>query len=375
MVEFRRIGTTGTTESIIINMGPQHPSTHGVLHVVAEISGEQVLAAQPIIGYLHRGIEKLSEYRTYSQILVFCDRMDYVGGFSTELAYCRAVEKLAGIEVPKRGDYIRALFAELVRITSHLIWVGTYGLDLGAWTPLIYTFVERETIQDFFEEAAGSRMMPNYFRFGGVKEDLPDGLLDKMYRFFDEQFFKAVDDYEALLTANEIFITRTKGIGSISTKQALEWGVTGPMLRATGAPRDLRKDDPYSVYSQLDFKVCTAEGGDCFSRYRVRMDEIRESARMVMMLIEKMPEGEFRTKLPKTLKPPEGEVYMRTESPRGELGVYVVSDGTGKPYRLHFRSPAYANLSALPRMAPGWKLADLIAIVGSIDVVLGEIDR
>lgn len=375
MVEFRRIGTVGGTETILVNFGPQHPSTHGVLHVMAEISGEQVVAVKPIVGYLHRGIEKIAENRTYPQVQVLCDRMDYISAFATEMAYCRAVEKLAGIEVPERAEYIRTLFAELVRLASHLIWFGTYANDLGAWTPLLYAMLDREYILDFFEETAGSRMMPNYFRFGGVREDLPEGLLEKVHRYIDEYFFKQLDDYEGLVTGNEIFVSRTKGINPITTEQAIEWGLTGPLLRATGAPRDLRKDDPYSIYDKLDFKVCVAEGGDCFARYRVRMDEMRESAKMILQVIDKMPEGEIRSKVPKVLKPPEGEAYVRTESPRGELGVYVVSDGTNKPYRVHFRSPAYINLSALPRLAIGWKVADMIAIIGSIDIVLGEVDR
>lgn len=375
MVEFRRVGAPGGTETILLNMGPQHPSTHGVMHLLAEINGEQVIAVKPIVGYLHRAIEKLAEHRTYPQVQILCDRMDYVAGFSTEMAYCRAVERLMGIEVPERAEYIRALFTELMRITSHQIWLGAYANDLGAWTPVIYAFVDREIITDFYEEVTGSRMMPNYFRFGGVKEDLPEGFLEKVHKYFSEKYFKGVDDLDDLVGGNEIFQSRTKGIGPMTTEQAIEWGITGPMLRATGVPRDLRKDDPYSIYDKLDFKVPAYPEGDCFARYRVRMDEMRASGRMILQMVEKMPEGEIRTKVPKVIKPPEGEVYVRTESPKGELGVYIVSDGSAKPYKVHFRSPIFVNLSALPRLACGWKIADLISISGSIDVVMGEIDR
>ncbi|MCL5292137.1 MAG: NADH-quinone oxidoreductase subunit D [Actinobacteria bacterium] len=375
MVDFPRVGMVGGTETIVLNMGPQHPSTHGVMHLLAEINGEQVVAVKPIIGYLHRGIEKLCEHRTYPQVQVLVDRLDYVAGFSNELAYCRAVEKLCGFEVPERAEYIRVLFTELVRITSHLIWLGAFANDLGAWTPVLYAFVDREVFNNFYEENTGSRMMPNYFRFGGVKEDLIDGSLERLHAYIAEKLFKNIDDLDTLVGGNEIFQSRTKGISPITTEQAIEWGITGPMLRATGVPRDLRKDDPYSIYSELDFKVPTATEGDVFARYVVRMEEMRESARMILRVIERMPEGEVRAKVPKAIKPPEGEVYVRTESPKGELGVYIVSDGSTKPYKIHFRSPIFQNLSALPQMACGWKIADLISISGSVDVVMGEIDR
>lgn len=375
MVDFRRISTGGATETLIINMGPQHPSTHGVLHIMVEVEGEQVVACKPIVGYLHRGIEKIAERRTYPQVQVLVDRMDYVAAFSTELAYSRAVEKLMEIEVPERASHIRTLLAELVRITSHLIWFGTYINDLGAWTPILYAFIIREKILDFFEEIGGGRMMPNYLRIGGVREDLPEGALEKIHAYFEKDFWQTFEDCDGLVTENEIFISRAKGINPITTEQALDWGLTGPLLRATGLARDLRKDMPYEAYDKIDFKVATAESGDCFARYIVRMEEMRESARVVQRLIETMPEGEFRAKVPKVIKPAEGEVYVRTESPKGDIGVYLVSDGSTKPYKLHFRAPTYVNLSALPRMACGWKIADLIAIAGSLDIVLGEVDR
>ncbi|TLM80475.1 MAG: NADH-quinone oxidoreductase subunit D [Actinobacteria bacterium] len=364
-----------STQTISVNVGPQHPSTHGVMHLIVELSGEEVCSVRPVVGYLHRGIEKLAEGRTYAQCQVLVDRMDYVSGFCTELAYCRAVETLAGIEVPERAEYLRTLLAELQRLASHFVWFGSYGLDLGAWTPFIYCFIEREMLLDLFEELCGSRMMPNFLRFGGVREEVPGGWLERVRSFAADHMPRAIDTYEALLTRNEIFRSRTVGLSAIGQDLALSWGLTGPMLRATGCARDLRKDAPYAAYDRIEWEVHTGASGDCYDRYLVRVAEMRESCRMAVRLIDAMPEGEVRNKVPRNLKPPEGEVYVRTETPRGELGVLIVSDGTATPYRLHFRSPALVNISTLPRMAVGHKLADLIAIAGSIDLVMGEIDR
>jgi NADH-quinone oxidoreductase subunit D len=374
-VKIRRTITSGPTETIILNMGPQHPSMHGVLHMMLELSGETVINATPVIGYLHRGIEKLAEHRTYSQVLVLTDRLDYVSQYSNEWAYCRAVEKLAGIEVPERAEWLRTLYAELVRITSHLLWWSSVGLDLGAWTPFIYAFIERETLFDFYEETTGSRLMPNFLRFGGVREDVDPAALERLHDWFSTTYFKALDDYETLLSGNEIFQSRLMGLAPITTEQALDWGVTGPMLRATGLPRDLRKDAPYGVYDKLDWETCTDPAGDAWARYEVRVRELRVSGKMCMQAIEGMPGGEVRTKVPRVLKPPEGEVYVRTESTRGELGIYIVSDGTAKPYRFRVRSPAFLNLSALPAMVHNVKFGDFLAIFGGIDNVMAEIDR
>jgi NADH-quinone oxidoreductase subunit D len=376
--DYPRVGHVSAadgTETMIVQMGPQHPSMHGVLHTMLEISGETVLAAKPVIGYLHRGIEKLFEDRTYNQCIVLTDRLDYVSQYSNEWAFCRAVEKLAAIEVPERAEWLRTMYAELVRITSHLLWWSSVGLDMGAWTPMIYAFIQREDVLDFFEETTGSRLMPNYLRFGGVRNDVEQRPLEKLHDFFENVYFKAIDDYEGLLSGNEIFRNRQIGLAPMTSEQAVAWSVTGPMLRATGLARDLRKDAPYGVYDRLSWKTCTHTDGDAWARYDVRVQELRESGRMVVQCLERMPQGEFRSKVAKVLRPPEGEVYVRTESTRGELGFYLVSDGSTKPYRLHVRSPAFVNLSSLPRLAPGVKLSDFFALFGGIDNVMAEIDR
>ncbi|HEY3318661.1 MAG TPA: NADH-quinone oxidoreductase subunit D [Coriobacteriia bacterium] len=369
------VTTGGTTESIVLNMGPQHPSMHGVMHMQLELSGETVLAARPVIGYLHRGIEKLAEHRTYAQCMVLVDRLDYISQYSNEWAYCRAVEKLAAIEVAERAEWLRTLYAELVRITSHLLWWTSVGLDLGAFTPMIYAMLPRERIFDFFEATTGSRLMPNYLRFGGVKEDVEQAELDGIHDYLAVDYMKLLDDYDTLLSGNEIFISRQEGLARITTEQAVSWGVTGPMLRATGCPRDLRKDARYGVYDQLDWETQTDTRGDALARYTVRVKEMRESARIAMQCIERMPAGEVRTKVAKILKPPEGEVYVRHESTRGELGIYIVSDGTAKPYRFRVHSPAFMNVSALPHMLPGEHIANFFAIFGGADNVMAEIDR
>jgi NADH-quinone oxidoreductase subunit D len=376
MVTFPRVGADGSTETMLLNVGPQHPSTHGVLHMMVEMSGEKVVNAKPIIGYLHRGIEKLAEQRTWQQDMVLCDRLDYVAQFSNEWAYCRAVERLAGIEVPERAEWLRTFMVELNRITSHLIWYAGVTMDIGALgTPFIYAWVARERIFDFYEAVAGARVMPHWMRLGGVHTDIEADRLREMRDFLERDFPKEVDEYEALLVGNEIVQSRMKGVGTFTAEQLSEWGVTGPALRASGCPRDLRRDAPYGVYDQLDFRVCTDEVGDSLARCRVRLAETRESARMCVQMIDGMPGGEFRAKVSRALRPEPGDVCVRTESPRGELGILVASDGTTKPLRFRVRSPIFYNLSAMPHMLPGHLLADMLVIFGGIDTSMGEIDR
>jgi NADH-quinone oxidoreductase subunit D len=376
MVNFARQGVAGCTETMLVNIGPQHPSTHGVLHIMAELAGETVVTAKPVIGYLHRGIEKLAEARTWQQVIVLTDRLDYVAQFSNEWAYCRAVERLAGIEVPERAEWLRTLMVELNRITSHLIWYAGVTMDIGALgTPFIYAWVARERIFDFFEAVTGARVMPNWIRLGGVRTDIDAARLRELRDYLERDFPAEVDEYETLLVGNEIVISRMKGVGTFTVEQLVEWGVTGPALRASGSPRDLRRDAPYGVYDRLDFQVCTDDIGDSLARCRVRLAELRESARMCVQIIDAMPEGEIATKVSKALRPPEGDVCVRTESPRGELGILVASDGTTKPLRFRVRSSIFYNLSAMPHMLPGHLLADMIVIFGGIDTSMGEIDR
>jgi NADH-quinone oxidoreductase subunit D len=376
VVNFPRQGVQGGTETMLLNVGPQHPSTHGVLHIMVELSGETVVSAKPVIGYLHRGIEKLAEGRTWQQCIVLTDRLDYVAQYSNEWAYVRAVERLAGIEVPERAEWLRTLMVELNRITSHLIWYSGVTMDIGTLgTPFIYSWVARERIFDFFESVSGGRMMPNWMRIGGVRTDIDAGALREMRDYLDTDFPKDIDDYEALLVGNEIVVSRMKGIGVLTADELVEWGVTGPALRASGLGRDLRRDDPYGAYDKLDWNVCTDEAGDSLARCNVRLAELRESAKMCVQLIDGMPGGEIATKVSRALRPPVGDVCVRTESPRGELGFLLASDGTTKPYRFRVRSPIFYNLSAMPHMLPGNLLADMLVIFGGIDTSMGEIDR
>jgi NADH-quinone oxidoreductase subunit D len=343
---------------------------------MVEMAGETVVTAKPVIGYLHRGIEKLAETRTWSQDIVLCDRLDYVAQYSNEWAYLRAVERLADIEVPERAEWLRTLMVELNRITSHLIWYAGVTMDIGALgTPFLYAWVARERIFDFFEKVTGARVMPNWMRLGGVYTDIDSADLTAMRDYLERDFLKDVDEYEALLVGNEIVMSRMKGIGVFTADELTEWGVTGPALRASGSERDLRRDIPYGVYDRLDFAVCTDEVGDSLARCRVRLAEIRESAKMCVQIIDGMPGGEIRSKVSRALKPPAGDVCVRTESPRGELGILVASDGTGKPLRFRVRSPIFYNLSAMPHMLPGHLLADMLVIFGGIDTSMGEIDR
>lgn len=362
------------TETFWVNMGPQHPSTHGVLRLFLKFDGEVVVEAIPYIGYLHRGIEKLAESRTYAQFIPFTDRLDYLASMNNNLAYVSTVEKLLGIEIPERAKYIRVLMAELNRIASHLVWWGTYSLDLGAITPFLYAFREREKIIDLFEMVCGARLTYNYMRIGGVSRDLPEEVIPKIYEFVID-FRKKLNEYDALLTYNEIFQQRTKGIGVVSKEMAINYGFSGPNLRASGVYWDLRKDEPYLVYDKLKFVVPTGERGDCFDRYKVRIEEMRQSCAIIEQALNLLPEGDYQTKVPKIIKPPAGEVYCRYENPRGQLGFYIISDGTSSPYRLKIRPPSFINLQILPELLIGWKVADIVAILGSIDIVLGEIDR
>ena len=356
-----------------LNLGPQHPSTHGVFRIVLSLDGERIVKAEPVLGYLHRGIEKLVEYRTYSQILPMFDRLDYVAALLNELVYVQAIEKLLEIEVPPRAEYVRIILCELQRIASHLMWCAAYGMDLGAITPFFYLLREREIVLDIFEIVSGARLTPAFFRIGGVREDIPPGFIEKVDKFLD-MFPKKLDDYDQLLTGNEIFLVRTKGVGVLSAEDAINFGVSGPVLRGSGVKFDIRRVEPYSVYDHFDFEIPTNESKDCFGRYAVRMEEMRQSTRIVRQALDKLPDGEVRAKVPKSIKV-EGEHYSRIEASKGELGVYIKGDGSTNPYRLKIRAPAFVNLMALPKMLENSLVADVVAILGSIDICMGEVDR
>jgi len=368
------IGAGLPTEEMIINMGPQHPSTHGVLRLILTLEGEVVADVDPDIGYLHRGMEKIAENRTYAQYLPYTDRFDYLSAINNNLAYCLAVEKLAGIEVPERAQYIRVVFAELNRIASHLLFLASFGNDVGATTVFLYGLRERELIVDLFEMALGARLTYSGLRIGGLPYDLPEGFAQAC-RTALPQISERLAENDRLLTGNRIFEARTRGVGVMSREKAIAWGLSGPTLRGSGAAMDVRRDDPYCVYDRLDFDVPTFEEGDCLARYLVRIEEMRQSMRIVEQCLKQMPQGEVRAKLPRVFKPPAGEAYGRTEAPRGDLSMFVVSDGSTNPCRLRVRAPSFANLQALREMARGHKIGDIVAILGSIDIVLGDIDR
>ena len=358
-----------------INMGPQHPATHGVFRMVLTLDGERVVDVYPHIGYLHRGSERLAEGENFQQITTLFDRLDYVANFNNEWVYVRAVEKALGVEAPERAEYIRLILCELNRIASHLLFYGTYGLDTGAMNPVMIGFRDRERIQQIFEGVTGARMMHNYFRVGGVKEDLPDGFVPAVRALLD-QLKVGYEEARGTLTESEIFIERTAGIGAIPAEDLLDYGVTGPLLRAGGIDYDVRKADPYSVYEELDFRVPTGQTGDCYDRYMVRMLEIEQSISIVAQALDKLPDGPIMNRVPRIIRPPEGDVYVHGENPRGDLGVYLVSSGgTVSPYRLKIRGPSFCNLMALPAMIRGSYLADATVILGSMDIVLGEVDR
>ncbi len=386
-------------ETVLLNMGPQHPSTHGVLRLLVELDGEQVVNVVPDIGFLHTGIEKNMEAKRYWQAEVMTDRMDYLNPIGNNLAYCLAVEKLTGLEVPPRAQAIRVILAELQRISSHLVWLGTHLLDLGATSLFLYTFREREYILDIFEMVSGARMMTTYIRPGGLWRDVPSGF-EETVRGFLKTFPRRLKQYEALVTKNPIYRDRTRHIGVLSKEDAMRWGVTGPMLRASGVAYDTRKARPYCGYEQYDFEIPTQESGDVYARYLVRVEEMRQSLRIIEQALDNLPGGAVRSDdrryMPppreeigvsmeslihhfkfwtEGFAPPKGSAYAAVESPRGTLAVFIESDGTPRPYRVHVRTPSFANLQALPVMAKGAMIADLVAIVGSVDIVLGDVDR
>ncbi|OJX38368.1 MAG: NADH dehydrogenase [Chloroflexi bacterium 44-23] len=388
-----------TGETMLLNMGPQHPSTHGVLRLLIELDGEIVVNIIPDIGFLHTGIEKTIETKTYEKSEVMTDRQDYLNPLGNNLVYCLAVEKLAELDVPERAQAIRVILAELTRLNSHLLWLGTSGLDLAAMSVFLYTMREREFIQDIFELVSGQRMMTTYFRPGGLWRDVPEGF-EKAVRNFLAIMPRRIKEYDDILRFNEIFVDRTKGIGVISAEDCLAYGLSGPVIRACGIPHDLRKKQPYSGYEQYDFDVAVEEGGDVYARYRVRLKEMTQSLRIIEQALNRLPKGPVRSNNRKYVpppraeigvsmealihhfklwtegfKPPVGHVYATTESPRGELGCYMESDGSSKPYRVHMVTPSFVNLQALPLMGRGLYIADLVAIIGSIDIVLGDADR
>ncbi|MGC2672955.1 MAG: NADH dehydrogenase (quinone) subunit D [Candidatus Acidiferrum sp.] len=391
---------TGATKTMVLNMGPQHPSTHGVLRVLLELDGETVVRAVPDLGYLHTGIEKSCEDKTYSQAITLTDRMDYLNPLGNNLVYCLAVEKLLGLEVPKRAQYIRVMLVELQRISSHLVWLGTHAIDMGAMSVFLYCFREREEILKIFEMFAGQRMMTSYIRIGGIALEPPAGWRAAVDRFL-KMMPSRIDDYESLLTGNRIWMGRLQGVGYISAEDAVALSMTGPTIRAAGIAYDNRKYFPYSSYDEFEFEVPTRTESDCFARYMVRVLEMRESLKIVRQAMAKItPEGPIRTEAPgivpparekmKTemealiyhfkiftegFSPAPGEAFVTVESPRGELGCFVASDGSPKPLRVHFRSPSYINLQALPKLIIGQLISDVVACIGTIDIVLGDVDR
>jgi NADH-quinone oxidoreductase subunit D len=392
--------TTGYASEIMeLNLGPHHPSTHGVFRAIVNLDGEIVNEVIPYLGYLHRGYEKTCENKLYHQVIPLTERCDYMGASSNSLVYCMTVEKMLGVEVPERAQVIRVMMAELSRIFSHLFWLGTHGHDVGAMTPLFYMLREREEIMDMFELTAGGRLMPNYIRIGGISKDLEEGFVDRV-KAFCSNFDSRVDEYETLLTKNAIYLDRTQGIGFLSLEDAIGLGCSGPMIRASGMAWDVRKSEPYCGYENYEFDVPVETGCDVYSRYLVRVAEMRQSNRILKQTIDKLPEGPIRANVPGVIfppqediytkmdalihhfmlviegvKPPAGETYQCIESPRGELGCYLVSDGSGNPYRLKWRAPAFVNLESLGKMSKGYFFADLIAILSSVDIVLAEVDR
>jgi NADH-quinone oxidoreductase subunit D len=369
------IGMELKTQPFVLNIGPQHPSTHGVFRMRILLDGEVIVDMEPMFGYLHRGIEKMAEGRTYTQNIPFTDRFDYIAQMMNNQAYVQAVEKLAGIEVPDRAQYLRVIMAELMRIAKHLLSVGFLTNDLGAMmTPVLYMWREREKIVDLFEMVCGQRLTYNYMRVGGVSHDIPPEFLPALKKFVKEMP-GYIDEYDQLLATNEILLARTKGVGILPADLAVNCSCSGPMLRASGVKWDIRKADPYSVYDRFDFEIPTGTVGDVYDRYRVRIAEIWQSVRILEQAIEQLPEGDVCAKVPNLLRPPKGEAYSRIEAATGELGFYLISDGSIAPYRFRVRSPELLNLTVLRDISIGWKIADLIVIFGSIDIAMGEVDR
>jgi NADH-quinone oxidoreductase subunit D len=388
LADFDSAGQPGElrTEEMLINMGPQHPSTHGVLRLVLRTDGEMVLETTPHIGYLHRCAEKIGESVTPAQFIPITDRLDYLAAMNNNQAFSIAIEKLCGLEVPERGRYIRIIMAELNRIASHVVSFGTFGLEMGAFTPLLFGFREREYILDLFESTCGARLTYSYITVGGPNQDLPEGFAEKLAWYLDYLEPK-IDDYNNLLTFNHIFVKRTAGVGVIPAEDAIAWGLTGPCLRGSGVKWDLRKCEPYDIYDRFEFDIPVgvdggSDGipkgvtvGDSWNRYFVRICEIKQSIRILRQCLKQMPEGDFRTKVPRVLKLPPKEVYFEAEVPRGQLGFLVVGEGKPIPRRVKIRGPSFCNLSIVPHVCQNVLLADLVAIVGSIDVVMGEVDR
>ena len=360
---------------MLLNMGPQHPSTHGVFRMVLWVDGEKIVDVVPHIGYLHRGSEKLCEGEQFNQVITLFDRMDYIANFNNEHIYCRAVEKLMGLEVSERSEYIRVILCELNRIASHMLFIATMGLDAGAMTPSMFCFRGRERIQGLFESVSGARMMHNYFRIGGLKDDVPDDFVKQVKEVLD-LVKQDTEESDKLLSFNEIFLARLKNIAVMSAEDAVDYGLTGPCLRASGVDYDVRKASPYSVYDRFDFDVPVGLDGDCWDRYYLRVQEVYQSVRIIEQALQQLPEGDVASSLGRRLlRPPAGEVYLRAENPRGELGVYLVSDGTDRPYRVKVRPPSFCNLSALKHMLKDAWIADSVVILGALDIVLGEVDR
>ena len=362
------------TEEMLINVGPQHPSTHGVFRIVLKIDGETIIEATPVIGYLHRGTEKIAENLQYTQIIPYTDRMDYLSAMTNNYVLCHAVETMMEIEVPERAEYLRVIAMELGRVCSHLVWFGTYLLDIGALTPFLYAFREREMIINLLNELSGARLTFNYMRVGGVKWDAPDGWLKKVSDLLP-YLHEKIDSYHDLVTGNEIFLRRVKGVGTYSKETAIRYSLSGANLRCTGLDFDLRKKEPYSIYDRFDFDVPVQDTGDAWARYQIRMAEMKESLKIIEQALEQFPEdGEIMGKVPRVIRPPKGEAYVRIESPRGEIGCYIYSEGKREPYRLKFRRPSFYNLQILPELLVGQNIANLIAILGGVDIVLGEVD-
>jgi len=359
---------------LLVNMGPQHPATHGVLRVKLKLDGERVLGSECVIGYLHRGVEKIAENRTYAQFAPYTDRMDYVAAVTNGMGYVEAVEKLLGVEIPPRAQHTRMVLAELQRLASHLLWLGTHALDIGAMTPVFYTFREREEILKIFEQYCGARLTTHAFRIGGLQYDLYDGFEHDCLKFCDYVLPK-IDEYEQLLTQNRIWINRTRGVGVLSAEDAVAFGVTGPVLRGSGVKWDIRKVQPYEAYDKVEFEVPIGQNGDTYDRYVVRIQEMRQSVRIIRQCVERLAPGPIFGKVGKVIKPPVGEVYHSIEAPKGELGYFVVSDGSTNPYRVRVRPPSFVNLQALDIMIRGRLVADVVAVIGTLDIVLGEVDR
>ncbi len=361
-------------EEMVLNMGPQHPSTHGVLRLVLHLDGELIVSVDPVLGYLHRGFEKLAENRTYMQFFSMLARLDYLAGFFMEWAYVCAIEELMEIEPPPRAEYLRVICGELNRIISHHMAIGDYLLNLGAVTPVLWTFRDREDVLDLLEMLTGQRMMYNFARVGGVRYDLPDGFEEQCRRFL-KGFPARIDEYEQLITGNEIFLARSLGMGVITPRQAAGFGLSGPNLRATGVAMDLRRHRPYSVYPELDFDIPVGQNGDSFDRYKCRIEELRQSARIIEQALDAMPGGPVNMKIPPMLRPPAGEAFSAVETGRGEWSNYLVSDGSLRPYRLKLRDSCFVSVSTLPKILPGYKIADVVGIAGSLDLIMGAVDR